>query len=242
LTDLAAGLRFTPMSEVLPCVRIDPPGAARAAVIWLHGLGADGHDFEPIVPELRVPPGLGVRFLFPHAPAIPVSLNGGFVMPAWYDIQELDLRRRHDEQGIRRSAARVEALIAREVEGGIPAGRIALAGFSQGGAIALFTALRHPQRLAGVVALSTYLVCEDSLDAERSPANQDLPVLQAHGTHDPMVGFERGEHARDALRARGYRVDFHQYPMQHQVCLEEIEVVGAFLREVLGAAGEPGRG
>ena len=143
------------MSSLLPCVEIDPVGAAHAAVIWLHGLGADGHDFEPLVPDLRSPKQPGVRFVFPHAPSIPVTLNGGYVMPAWYDIVEVDLRRRHDEAGIRRSAAQVEALLAREVARGVPASRIVLAGFSQGGAIALVCGLRHRERPPGILALST---------------------------------------------------------------------------------------
>ena len=229
------------MTDLLPCVEIEPVGEARAAVIWMHGLGADGHDFEPIVPELRLPPELGVRFVFPHAPQIPVTLNGGFVMPAWYDIAEVDLRRRHDEAGIRASHARIEALIAREIGRGIPSGRIVLAGFSQGGAMAVFTGLRHAAPLAGIVALSTYMVCEDSLDAERSEANAGCPVFQAHGTHDPMVGLERGEALRDALQSRGHAVDFHAYPMQHQVCWEEIQEVSAFFQRVLGVAGDGGR-
>ena len=219
--------------NLLPCVEIEPPREARAAVIWLHGLGADGHDFEPIVPEL----GLGdldIRFVFPHAPSIPVTLNGGFVMPAWYDIEEMDLRRRHDEQGIRCSSAAVEALIARERERGIPASRLLLAGFSQGGAIALFTALRHEETLAGVIALSTYLVCEESLPTERTAANQRTPVFQAHGTLDPMVPCDRGRAARDRLQALGYDIVWHEYPMQHQVCLEEIHDLGQWMRQQLG--------
>jgi len=219
---------------VLPCVEIEPRRRADAAVVWLHGLGADGHDFEPVVPELRLPASMAVRFVFPHAPAIPVALNYGMVMPAWYDIAGPDLRRtQHDEPGIRRSAARVEALIARERERGVEAGRIVLAGFSQGGAVAIHTALRHPERLAGLVALSTYLVLEDKLDAERSAANRDLPVLMCHGTIDPMVPEDRGRACRDKLTALGYAVDWHTWPMEHQVCGEEIALIGAFLRERL---------
>ncbi|MFO1054663.1 MAG: dienelactone hydrolase family protein [Planctomycetota bacterium] len=224
---------MTTMTRLLPCVEIDPVGPVRASVIWLHGLGADGHDFEPIVPELGLEPAAGVRFVFPHAPAIPVTLNGGYVMPAWYDIAEVDLRRRHDEAGIRRSAAQVEALIAREVDSGVPASRIVLAGFSQGGAIALFQGLRHRHRLAGVLALSTYLVCEDSLLHERSDANRDVPIFMGHGTYDPMVQLARGEAARDALLALGYPVEFHTYPMPHSVHPVEIADIGAWLRRVL---------
>jgi phospholipase/carboxylesterase len=222
-------------AEVLPCVEIEPRGRADAAVVWLHGLGADGHDFEPVVPELGLPAAHRVRFVFPHAPAIPVSLNFGMVMPAWYDIGGPDLRRtRHDEPGIRASAARVEALIARERARGVAADRIVLAGFSQGGAIAIHTALRHRERLAGLVALSTYLLLEDTLAAERSEANAGLPILQCHGTFDPMVPEERGRACRDKLTALGWRVQWHAWPMEHQVCAEEIRVIGAWLRERLG--------
>jgi phospholipase/carboxylesterase len=222
------------MSEaLLPCVEIEPRRRADAAVIWLHGLGADGHDFEPIVPHLGVGE-LAIRFVFPHAPAIPVSLNFGMVMPAWYDIAGPDLRRtRHDEAGIRRSQAAVLALVARERERGVPASRVVLAGFSQGGAIALFTALRHAERFAGLIALSTYLVLEEKLDAERSDANAGQAILQCHGTLDPMVPQERGRECRDRLKSLGYDVRWHSWPMEHQVCAEEIEVVGAFLRERL---------
>lgn len=216
------------MTALLPCSEIEPTGGkADAAVIWLHGLGADGHDFEPIVPHLGVDG--AVRFVFPHAPAIPVTLNGGMVMPAWYDIAEMDLRRRHDEAGMRRSAARLTALVARENDRGVPTRRIVLAGFSQGGAVALFTGLRHPEPLAGILALSTYLVGADSLGTEASAANRTTPILQAHGTHDPMVAVQRGEDARDQLLGLGYPVEWHTWPMAHQVCLEEIELVGAWL-------------
>ena len=223
------------MTELLPCVEIDPAGPIRSAVVWLHGLGADGHDFGPIVPELGMPPELGVRFVFPHAPSIPVTLNNGFVMPAWYDIAEVDLRRKHDEVGIRRSAEQVERLIAREIERGIPPSRIVMAGFSQGGAVALFVGLRYQERLAGLLALSTYLVCEESLDAERSLANRDVPIFMGHGSWDPMVQLQRGEAARDALTARGYGIEFHTYPMPHAVHPSEIADVGAWLTTVLSA-------
>ena len=193
---------------LLPCVEIEPSTPARASVIWLHGLGADGHDFEPIVPELRLPESLGVRFLLPHAPSIPVTINGGMRMPAWYDIRDLDLRTRHDPVGIARSQAQVQALIAREVERGIDPRRIALVGFSQGGAIALHTALRHPERLACAIGLSTYLVLADTLAAEASSANRDLPILMVHGSEDPMVTHDRAVASRDRLVELGWTLDF----------------------------------
>ena len=219
---------------LLPCVEIEPAGPARASVIWLHGLGADGHDFEPIVPELRLPDALGVRFLLPHAPSIPVTINGGMRMPAWYDIRDLDLRTRHDPVGIARSQAQVEALIAREVERGIDPRRIALVGFSQGGAIALHTALRHPQRLACAIGLSTYLVLAETLAAEASSANRDLPILMVHGAHDPMVTHDRAVASRDRLVELGWNVDFRTYPMAHEVCLPEVRDVARMLAGQLG--------
>jgi phospholipase/carboxylesterase len=219
------------MTELLPCVEIDPPGDPRWAVIWLHGLGADGHDFVPIVPELGIDGERGVRFVFPHAPSIPVTVNMGFVMPAWYDIDSLDLRRRHDEDGVRRSAGQLLALVQREKDRGIPSERIVLAGFSQGGAIALFCALRYPERLAGILGLSTYLVCESSLEAERDEANRKTSIFLAHGSLDPMVPHERGEAARDRLVELGYPVEWQTYPVPHAVHPQEIRDVGAWLRD-----------
>ena len=174
-----------------------------------------------------------MRFVFPHAPSIPVTINGGMVMPAWYDISEVDLQRRHDEAGVRRSAAQVRALMQREHDRGVPWDRIVLAGFSQGGAVALFTALRHEQRLAGVIAMSTYLVVEESLDAERTAANQNVPVFQAHGSLDPMVPLQRGEAARAALAAREYDVTWRTYAMAHSVCVDEIRDIREFLVPLL---------
>jgi phospholipase/carboxylesterase len=222
------------MSDLLRCVELEPRGGpAHSSVVWLHGLGADGHDFEPIVPYLNLANDLRVRFVFPHAPRIPVTVNMGMIMPAWYDIAEMDLKRRHDEAGIRRSAMQVEALLAREVERGVPSHRIVLAGFSQGGAIALHVGLRHAQRLAGLMALSCYLVLEASLATECHPANADTPVFQAHGRHDPVVPFERGERCRDRLRELGHPVRWHSYAMEHQVHPEEIAQIGEWLNEVL---------
>lgn len=217
---------------LLPCVELEPTRPADAAVIWLHGLGADGNDFVPIVPELRLPAVHGVRFVFPHAPSIPVTLNGGFVMPAWYDIKSLDARGQ-DEAGIRRSDGEVRKLIARELERGIASERIVVAGFSQGGAIALFSGLRYERPLAGILALSTYLVAPDALSEEISEANRQVPILQAHGTLDPMVPYDKGLATRQWLTDNGWQVEAHDYPMAHQVCLEEIQAIGAWLRRVL---------
>ncbi len=221
------------MTKLLERLEIDPRGPVRSCVIWLHGLGADGHDFAPIVPELGLPTELGVRFVLPHAEAMPVSINGGMVMPAWYDIAEVDLARRHDEVGMRRSASRIDDLIADERRRGLPSERIVLAGFSQGGAVVLFAGLRQQERLGGLIALSTYLVGEGSLDAERTQANQSVPILQVHGSQDGVVVPARGTAARDALQRRGYAVDYRSYPMQHAVCAEEIAVIADFLRRTL---------
>lgn len=209
---------------------------ARAAVIWMHGLGADGHDFEPVVPQLRLPPALPVRFVFPHAPMQPVSINHGAVMRAWYDVTFDDLEgrsRRADEAGVRGSIERVRALIEREVGRGIPAARIALAGFSQGGAIALATALRHPERLAGVMALSTYLPMPEATAAEASAANGQLPVFYAHGTHDPVIPIAMARSSIERLDALGYPIEWHEYPMPHSVCLPELDHISAWLSRVL---------
>ena len=230
-------------TTLLPTIELEPDRPADAAVIWLHGLGADGNDFVPAVPYLGLPGGHGIRFLFPTAKAIPVTINGGFVMPAWYDIRDLDLgaRDRNDEEGLRRSAAEVGQLLAREIERGIPPHRIVLAGFSQGGAVALHLGLRPEEALAGVMALSTYLVDPDPLEAERSTANQATPILQCHGSFDPMVPVQHGAAARDRLQALGYDVQWHAYPMQHEVCAEELAVIGDWLTARLATddAAEP---
>ena len=210
-----------------------------ATVIWMHGLGADGWDFVPIVRELPLPEELQLRFIFPHAPVRPVTINGGMAMRAWYDIAMTDLARLPDERGIRESQQAVEALIRRERERGIPAARVVLAGFSQGGAIALQAGLRHAERLGGVVALSTYLALEDSFAAEASAANRDIPILMAHGTQDEVIPVRLAEASRNALKARGYDVEWHSWPMPHSVCAEEVEAVAAFLVRVLGGAQAP---
>jgi len=217
-------------AELLPSIELETAPSPSASVIWLHGLGADGNDFVPIVPELKLPAAPAVRFIFPHAPMRPVTINNGFRMRAWYDISAADLNNRADIEGVRQSRAQVEALIEREKTRGVAAGRIVLAGFSQGGAIALYAGVRHAERLAGVLALSTYLVAPDKLAAEASAANRGLPIFMAHGTFDPVVRPEWGEASRRALEAAGYPVEWHSYPMPHSVCLEEVVAIGAWLR------------
>lgn len=203
-----------------------------AAVIWMHGLGADGHDFEPIVPVLNLPSRLAVRFVFPHAPVRPVTINNGMSMRAWYDIFSLG-GGREDEAGLRATQQHVETLIARERARGIAADRIVLAGFSQGGAVALMTALRYPERLAGVMALSTYLPLAEKLPSERHAANADVPVFMAHGTIDEVIGMDRATHSRDALLALSYPVEWKSYAMGHAVCPQEVADIGAWLNKVL---------
>ncbi|MFA7290735.1 MAG: carboxylesterase [Rhodocyclaceae bacterium] len=224
------------MSDLLPAIEIETRDNPRHAVIWLHGLGADGSDFVPVVPELGLEDAPGIRFVFPHAPSIPVTCNGGYVMPAWYDIISLEPgSRRVDQAGILHSRAALRALIARENQRGIPAERIFLAGFSQGGAVAYTTALTHPERLAGLIALSTYLPTPEVVSAEASTANRDLPVFAAHGTEDDIVSPALGLAARDFLISNGYQPEWHEYPMPHSVCIEEIADIGDWLRPRLGA-------
>ena len=216
--------------ELLPSIELETAPSPTASVIWLHGLGADGNDFVPIVAELRLPSAPAVRFIFPHAPVRPVTINNGFRMRAWYDIASADLNNRADLVGVRQSEAQIGALIAREKSRGVTPAKIVLAGFSQGGAIALYAGLRHAERLAGVVALSTYLVAQDKLAAEASAANRGLPIFMAHGTFDPVVRPEWGEASRRVLEAAGYPVEWHSYPMPHSVCMEEVVAIGAWLR------------
>lgn len=211
-------------------VVLEPAAAADAAVIWLHGLGADGHDFVPMVQELRLPPTLAVRFIFPHARARPVTINNGFVMRAWYDIKGLGPGSAEDEAGIRESGDVVRRYIEEENARGVASERIVIAGFSQGGAIALSAALRHPQRLAGVMALSTYLPLRDSLAAEASPANRDVPILMCHGLRDQMVPATLGKASRDMLQGLGYPVEWQAYPMEHSVCMEEVLDISKWLQ------------
>jgi phospholipase/carboxylesterase len=221
------------MTPVLPHVQIETAPKPTAAVIWLHGLGADGHDFAGLVPELDLSGCPPIRFIFPHAPSMPVTVNGGYVMPAWYDIRGADLLSRQDNAGIRASELAICALIAREIARGIPASRIVLAGFSQGCAMALHTGLRYPQTLAGIMALSGYLPLTESFAVERSPANAHTPIFMAHGSQDPVVIPARGEASRDLLTRLGYAVQWHSYPMPHSLHPQEIVDISAFLARVL---------
>ena len=219
--------------ETESAVTLAPAGAATAAVIWLHGLGADGYDFVPIVEELRLPPSFAVRFIFPHAQPRPVTINNGFVMRAWYDIKSLGGAGGEDDAGIRESEQVVRACVAEEVARGIPAHRIVIAGFSQGGAIALQSALRHPEALAGVMALSTYLPLQASVAKEASAANRSTPILMCHGTQDGVVPVQLGELSRDQLTTLGYRVEWRAYPMEHSVCMEEVNDISSWLQDRL---------
>jgi len=218
---------------VLQTLELETGRSPTAAVIWLHGLGADGHDFEPIVPELDLPDAFAIRFVFPHAPMQAVTINGGAVMRAWYDVYALEGQRREDAAGVRASQSKVEELIARENARGIPAARLVLAGFSQGGAIALQTGLRHAERLAGIMALSTYLPVASTLAAEASAANRAVPIFMAHGLDDPLIPIERAAMSRRQLEAAGYAIEWHEYPMAHTVCMEEIADVSAWLQRIL---------
>jgi phospholipase/carboxylesterase len=212
-----------PVLEVVEVATGDPP---ELVVIWLHGLGADGRDFEPIVPELGL--GFGARFVFPHAPIRAVTINNGMRMRAWYDILGFG-DAPEDGAGIRASAAAVTRLVEGEIDRGMPANRVVVAGFSQGGAIALQLALRSPRRLAGVLALSTYLPLAGSLAREKSAASADLPIFMAHGSGDPLIPLALAEQSRQRLEHEGYAVDWHVYPMPHSVCLPEIEAIGRWL-------------
>ena len=218
----------------LQCIERETGADPDASVIWLHGLGASGHDFEPVVPELQLPDELRVRFVFPHAPAIPVTINGGFVMPAWYDILALDVERKVDTEQLMTSASRVVELIDREIARGIDSRRIVLAGFSQGGAVAYQVALTCPKPLAGLLALSTYFMTANTI--EPCDANRHIPIQVMHGTHDPMVQEQMGQKAVQTLQAMGYQPQYTTYPMEHQVCLEQIRDISRWLQQVLGNA------
>jgi phospholipase/carboxylesterase len=221
-----------PIPDLLDSLEIQSAPSPNASVIWLHGLGADGYDFVDIVPLLGLET-LPTRFVFPHAPMRPVTINGGAVMRAWYDVRGDGGVRREDEAGVRESQGRVEALIEREKTRGIPAGRIALAGFSQGAAMALQTGLRHPERLAGIMALSGFLPLADKAAAEVVPANRDVPIFMAHGIHDPLIPLARARHARDLLTSLRYRIEWREYPIPHSVSDAEIRDVSAWLQRAL---------
>ena len=227
--------------DILPHVELATGAQPAGTVIWLHGLGADGWDFVPIVRELPLPDTLALRFIFPQAPERPVTINNGFVMRAWYDIAMNDIARLPDAQGIRESQAAVERLIARERDRGIDSADIVLAGFSQGGAIALQAGLRHADRLGAVVALSTYLALEDSLDAEASAANRATPIFMGHGIEDPIVPISLAEASAATLRRRGYEVEWEAWPMPHSVCAEEIQSLADFLARIYGDGETPAR-
>ena len=214
-------------------IEIETTEKPTAAVIWLHGLGADGNDFVPVIPELHLPNDLGIRFIFPNAPHQPVSCNGGYVMRSWYDIYSLDDFDKEDKVGLTHSQQIVEALIQNEINRGINTNRIILMGFSQGGAVVLHTGLRHSQRLAGIGALSTYLPLREDVTAERQKANADVPIFMAHGLHDPVVRYEYGDNSSKLLLQLGYSVSWHSYPIEHTVSMEEIDDISTWMQLVL---------
>ena len=218
---------------MLDRIQIQPPETPDASVIWLHGLGADGNDFVPIIDELGLGSAHGVRFVFPNAPSRPVTVNNGMSMPAWYDIKGIDIADKQDAEGIAATADEINAIIDHEIEAGIEASRVVLAGFSQGGAIALHVGLRQARPLAGIMALSTYLPLHDRLAGEAAAASQNVPIFMAHGSEDPVVPIGLGQASREQLEAAGYSVAWHEYPMAHQVCLPEIATIGRWLRERL---------
>ena len=220
-------------SELLEAITIETGANPDASVIWMHGLGDDGKGWSEVVPALNLPQSLAVRFIFPHAPVIAVTINNGMRMRAWYDIRQANLSERADLEGVLASQAHVDALIAREVSRGIAARRVILAGFSQGGAIALYAGVRYAERLGGVVGLSTYLVGFDRVVAEASAANRDVPIFMAHGTLDGVVQLAWAERSRDALRAGGWDVEWHTYPIAHSAVIDEIVVAGKFILKVL---------
>lgn len=220
----------------LETLEIETGASPRASIVLMHGLGADCHDFEPLAEQLDLRAAGPVRYVFPNAPQIPVTINGGFVMPAWYDIRAADLANREDEGGLRASQAEIERLIAHEIARGVPASRIVLAGFSQGAAMALMTGLRHPERLAGIVGMSGYLPLADKTAAERHAANQSTPIWLAHGRQDDVVPIGRATASRDALAALGYSVSWSDYAMGHSVCPEELVALNRWLLAVLAPA------
>lgn len=222
---------------LLDTLDINPDSEAKTSVIWLHGLGADAHDFEPIVPELRLPASLAVRFVFPNAPIRPVTINGGMSMRAWYDVLDMDLPRRVDETGVRESGAAIDALLDRERERGIPSERIVLAGFSQGGAMALHSGLRYPHKLAGVLALSCYLLMPEKLADEAHQANRETPVSMTHGSFDEVIPVRYGQAGARQLTELGYPLHWQEYPMPHSVHPQQIRDIGIWLAQVLAEQG-----
>lgn len=220
------------MSFTADAVIKEPKTEHKASVIWLHGLGADGHDFEPIVPELNLPDELGIRFIFPNAPVRPVTINAGMAMRAWYDIKAPNLREQEDVESIEKSDALIIKYINAEMEKGIPANKIILAGFSQGGAITLHTGLRFPKKLAGLLALSTYLPLPGQLEKEATKY-KDIPIMMAHGIADPVIPVDQAKASSQTLKDLGYDVDWNEYTMQHAVCLEEINAIGKWIEKVL---------
>ncbi len=222
-------MQVQPLEKVI----VETKGHPDASVIWLHGLGADGHDFEPVVQELGLPDHLSVRFIFPHAPAIPVTINNGYIMPAWYDFKQTELGVEHDEQGIARSAKQIQRLIEQQEMRGIVPGRIVLAGFSQGGAMAIHCGLRQPETLAGIIALSAYLLMPDHIENEIRPSAHTTPIFMAHGVNDPVVPFTAGEVSRRKLETAGCHIEWHSYPMEHHVCPREIKDIGLWISSIL---------
>ena len=227
---------MTHWMDFLPVVEIETDDSPAYAIIWLHGLGADGNDFVPIVNELELPPGAVVRFVFPHAPERPVTINNGYIMRAWYDIYHANFSDHQDKSGIHESQKAVDALIEKEMQRGIPSKRIVLAGFSQGGAMALQAGLRQSNPLAGIIALSCYLPLAESLAAEASSANAATPVFMAHGNYDPVVPITLALQSKEKLLAGGYSLEWHEYPMAHTVCGQEIADIGGWLRRVMSAS------
>ncbi|MFM2008317.1 MAG: hypothetical protein RIR02_267 [Pseudomonadota bacterium] len=219
--------------SLLDCIEVTTDEHPTAAVIWMHGLGADGSDFVPIVRELNLTGCPGIRFIFPNADSIPVTINGGYVMPAWYDILGMDLVRKEDEAGLRKSQQQIEALIQREIDRGISSEKIILAGFSQGCAMTLQTGLRFSHKLAGLMCLSGYLPLQGSVSAEHHAANKATPIFMAHGRGDGVVTIDRAEKSRDFLLELGYNIEWHEYLMQHSVCEEEIDDIGNWLQRTL---------
>lgn len=222
-------------TSILETIRLETGPQPTVSIIWMHGLGADGQDFVPIVGQLNLSQCPAIRFIFPHAPTRPITINGGYVMRGWYDIVHPDLKQLEDEQGVRASQVAIEQLIAQEIEQGIPADRIILAGFSQGSAMALHTGIRYPKKLAGILALSGYIPLGEQVAVERSVANQAIPIFMAHGIDDLIVSMQRAKQSRDLLQGLHYAIEWHEYPMQHSVCFEEVRDIGHWLQRIIPA-------